>query len=359
MNIVSTIMQFITPMIASRIASSLGISNSVVNTAIAAALPAILAALAGKASTPTGAAALSATLGQQDSNVLGNFANTLGGSNQSSLVNGGTAALSGLLGGSSTNALSGALAKFTGANSQQTGSLLGMLAPVVLGQLAQTQKSSGLDVGGLAKLLDGQKSNIAAAMPAGFADLLGGTGLLDSIQGNMKATAAPRVEASRAPVLPQVPAFNWMPWAVGAVGLLGLFYVFSKPAPVTAPKTAAPATATVPVTANVPGGTTAAMDDAKKIFIGLTSQLGNIKDAASAQSALPQLTASSTALDGLTKLAGGLAPDAKTQLRLLASSTMPQLSPLVDTVLKIPGVEAILKPVLDGVMTKMTGLSKI
>ncbi len=363
MNIVSTVMQFITPMIASRIASSLGISNSIVNTAIAAALPTILAALAGKASTPTGASALSSALGQQDANLLGNFANMLGGSNQAALVNGGTQALSGLLGGTSTNAITGALAKFTGASSQQSGSLLGMLAPVVLGQLAQTQKSSGLDAGGLAKLLDGQKSNIAAAMPAGFSELLGGTGLLDSIQGNLKA-AAPKVEMPRAPTMPsmpQAPAFNWMPWAAGAVALLGLFYVFgggNKPAPVTAPKVAVPAATPAPVVANV-ANATAAMDEAKKIFAGLTSSLGNIKDAATAQSALPQLTASSTALDGLTKLAGSLAPDAKTQLKLLVTATMPQLSPLVDTVLKIPGAEAILKPVLDAVMSKMTGLSKI
>ena len=360
MNIVSTIMQFITPMIASRIASSLGISNGVVNTAIAAALPTILAALAGKAATPTGASALAATLGQQDSNLLGNFASMLGGSNQAALVNSGTQALSGLLGGSSTNALTGALAKFTGASSQQSGSLIGMLAPVVLGSLAQTQKSGGLDAGGLAKLLEGQKSNIAAAMPVGFSDLLGGSGLLDSIAGNLKA-AAPKIEAPRTPAMPsmpQAPAFNWMPWAAGAVALLGLFYIFNMPAPVTVPKVAVPAATPAPVAASV-ANATAAMDEAKKIFGGLTSSLGNIKDVATAQSALPQLTASSTALDGLTKLAGSLAPDAKTQLKLLVSATMPQLSPLVDTILKIPGAEAILKPVLDAIMTKMTGLSKI
>ncbi|MEQ1697605.1 MAG: DUF937 domain-containing protein [Hyphomicrobiaceae bacterium] len=354
MNIVTTIMQFITPMIANRIASSLGISNSIVNTAIAAALPAILAALAGKASTPTGAAALSSTLGQQDSNLLGNFASMLGGANQSALVDGGTQALSGLLGGSSTNALTGALAKFTGASAQQTGGLIGMLAPVVLGSLAQTQKSSGLDAGGLAKLLDGQKSNIAAAMPAGFSSLLGGTGLLDSIAGNLKPGAA-KIEAPHIP-MPKAPSFNWMPWAAGALALFGLFYAF-KPGSVTAPKVAAPAVTApaIPAIANA----TAAMDEAKKIFGGLTSQLGSIKDAATAQSALPQLTASSSALDGLTKLAGSLAPDSKTQLKLLVSATMPQLSPLVDTILKIPGAEAILKPVLDGILTKMTGLSKI
>jgi len=350
MNIVSTMMQFITPMIASRIASALGIPNTMVTAALTAALPAILAGLAGKAATPSGASALSTALQGQDPKLLGSFADMLGGPQQAAFVNNGTSALTGLLGGASTNALTGALAKFTGASTQQSGSLIGMLAPVVLGQLAGAQKSSGLDAGGLAKLLDGQKSNIAAAMPSGFSDLLSGSGLLDSVAGNLKA-AAPKVEAPRKPA---AAGFNWMPWAIGSVAVLGAAYMFgTKPSvpSMPAPKVAVPTPAIA--------GANLAMDEAKKIFGGLTSSLGTIKDASSAQAALPQLTASSLALDGLTKMAGSLAPDAKTQLRLLVAATMPQLSPLVETALKIPGAEAILKPVMDAILAKMTGLSKI
>ena len=352
-NIVSTMMQFITPVIAGRIASALGISNTMVTTAIAAALPTILAALAGKASSPAGASALSNAVQSQDTNILGSFASMLGGPQQASLVNSGTSALSGLLGGSSTNALTGALAKFTGASTQQSGSLLGMLAPVVLSQLAQTQKSTGMDV---SALLNSQKANIASAIPSGFSDLLGGTGLLDSVSNNLKAAApaAPRIEIPRAPA---APAFNWMPWAIGALALLGIIYMMGNKPAVVAPQATVPA-APIAVPANV-ANATAAMDEARKIFGGLTSSLGNIKDTATAQAALPQLTASSAALDGLTKLAGSLAPDAKTQLRMLVAATMPQLSPLVETVLKIPGADALIKPVLDAIISKMTGLSKI
>lgn len=365
MNLVSTMMQFLTPMITNKIASSLGINNAMATTAINAILPTILAGLAGRAGTPAGASALASTLGQQDSNLLSSFAGMLGGAGQTALVNNGTSALSSLLGGSATSALTGAIGKFAGTNAQQSGGLIGLLAPVVLGQLAQTQKSSGLDAGGLASLLAGQKNNIAAAMPAGFADLLKGTGLLDSIAGNlpnaapMKPTTVemPKVEVPRGQPMPAEPAFNWMPWAAGAAALLGLFYVFGgskpMPAPVAVEKAAAPA----PTAAVAPA--MEAMDQAKKIFTGLSSSLGNIKDTATAQAALPQLTSSSLALDGLTKMAGSLAPDAKTQLRALVAATMPQLSPMVETALKIPGVDAILKPVMDAIMSKMTGLSKI
>ena len=364
MNIVSTVMQFLTPMITNKIASSLGINNSLATTAIGALIPAILAGLAGKAGTPAGASALADVLGKQDPGLLGSFAGMLGGAGQNALITNGTSALSGLLGGSSTNALAGAVAKFAGVDSGISSNLIGMLAPVVVGSLAQTQKSSGLDAGGLAKMLDGQKGNIAAALPAGFGDLLKGSGLLDSVAGQMRTAApsAPKVEMPKMPSMPDAPSFNWMPWAAGAAGLLALFWAFgggnNKPAPLPAAveKAAAPA---APAAAPAAASATQAMDEAKKIFGGLTGTLGNIKDAATAQAALPQLTASSTALDGFSKLAASFAPDTKTQIKALVAATMPQLSPMVDTVLKIPGAEAILKPVLDAIMSKMTGLSKI
>ena len=73
MNLVSTMMQFLTPMLINKIASSLGMNNAMVTTAIGALLPTILAGLAGKAGTPSGATALSSTLNQQDQNTLGSF----------------------------------------------------------------------------------------------------------------------------------------------------------------------------------------------------------------------------------------------------------------------------------------------
>ena len=227
MNLVSTAMQFLTPMITNKIASSLGMNNAVVATAIGAILPTLLAAFAGKASTPAGASALSSALSQQDPNLLGSFAGMLGGAGQNALISNGTSALSGLLGGSATNALAGAVGKFAGVDTSASSNLIGMLAPVLMGQLAHTQKSSGLDAGGLAKMLEGQKGNIAAALPPGFSDLLKGTGLLDSVAGSMKAPTAPaapaaRMEAPRMPSMPPAPAFNWMPWAAGAVALAGI-----------------------------------------------------------------------------------------------------------------------------------------
>jgi Bacterial protein of unknown function (DUF937) len=366
MNLVSTVMQFLTPMITNRIASALGVNNTMAATAIGAIVPAILAAMVGKSATPSGAGALAAALGQQDPGLLGSFANMLGGSQQNAMISSGSSALSSLLGGSATSALAGAVGKFAGLEGAQSSNLIGMLGPVVMGTLAQTQKSSNLDAGGLATLLAGQKDNIAAAMPSGFAQLLGGSGLLDSIAGNMKPAAAtpaapkvemPKVEMPKMPSMPPMPTsegFNWMPWAAGAAGLLALFWAFSGSKPT--PPVAVPATqATVPAVA---GPAKEAMEKATKVITGLRDTLGGIKDGPTAQAAVPKLTEASTALDALGKLTSSLPAEGKSTVASLMAAALPQLTPLIAGVLKVPGAEALLKPALDGIVAKVTAMSK-
>jgi Bacterial protein of unknown function (DUF937) len=360
MNIVSTAMQFLTPMITNKIASALGISPGLVTTAIGALIPGLLGGIVSKSATPAGAGSLFDLLGKQDPNLLGSFASMLGGPGQQSMISGGTNAMSSLLGGSATSALAGAVGKFAGIDGAQSNNLMGMLAPVLLGQLAQTTKSSGLDASGLAKMLDGQKSNIAAALPGGFASMLGGSGLLDGVTGSVKAAAptVPKVEMPKMPSMPSSEGFNWMPWAGGAAALAALFYLFGGMGSSKPPVVVAPAKTTAPAVAVSPAAATEALAQARSIVAGLTTSLGGIKDAATAQAALPQLTASSTGLDTLTKLAGTLSPEMRTPITAMIASALPSLAPMIANVLKIPGAEAILKPVLDGIMTKMTGLSK-
>lgn len=157
MNIVSLIMQFLAPAIINKIAGSVGINQGLAGKAISAIVPAILAGLAGKASTSAGASDLAGALAKQDTGILGNLGKLIGGSGQKALIDNGSSVLGSLLGGSSTSALASAVGKFAGIGGDQSKSLLGMLAPVVLGSLAKEQKSAGLDAGGLASLLAGHK----------------------------------------------------------------------------------------------------------------------------------------------------------------------------------------------------------
>jgi sporulation protein YlmC with PRC-barrel domain len=49
---------------------------------------------------------------------------------------------------------------------------MGLLTPLIMGVLGREQRAAGLDAGGLARMLTGQKAEIAAAMPAGLSKLL-------------------------------------------------------------------------------------------------------------------------------------------------------------------------------------------
>ena len=76
-----------------------------------------------------------------------------------------------------------------------------MFGPVVLGALGQQQRSAGLDAGGLASLLTSQKDQFAAAIPAGLADQLNASGLIDKLGRDFRTgTAAAAIAWSERPM---------------------------------------------------------------------------------------------------------------------------------------------------------------
>jgi hypothetical protein len=379
MNLVSLAMQFLTPDMIGRIASGLGLDKGLAGKAISAALPSILAGIVGSSAKPDGLKALTSALGNQDPGLLGSLAGMLGGSNQSSLISNGASVLSNVLGGSATGALAGAVAKFAGIGEGPSKSLLGMLAPVVMGTLGKQQQSAGLDAGGLAKMLMGQKDNIASAMPSGFAQLLGGSGLLDSIGPNLKAlsggtststtttssapkpvpatatSTAARTTTTAAPYTTAKPASaSLWPWlGLAALAGLGWWYYFlsgeNKPR----------------VTAQAPAAMQAMMvngvdvgGQVKSLSDNLRTTLGSIKDASSAQAALPKLQAAVSELDKVKGLAASMPAAGKSSFAALITSLMGTLNPLFDTALAVPGVSGIVKGPIDQIRNAMTALSK-
>ncbi len=359
MNLVSTIMSLLGPAIINRIAGSLGLNQGLAGKAITAAIPAILAGLSGAASRSGGASTLSNVLAKQDPGLLGNLGNIIGGAGQQSMIDSGTGMLSSLLGGSSTNVLSSAIGKFAGIDSKASGSLLGMLAPVVMGQLAQTQRASGLDANGVANLLSNQKDNIAAAMPAGFSDLLKGSGLLDSVAGSLKPSA---------PVMPAVPAPSGGgigKWLLPLILALAAAYILSSygcsrheaTAPAETPAATAPATPAPAATA--PAATAADLTGiATKALGALTSTLGSVKDEATAKAAVPAIEDAGKQIDGLKLAAAALTGDARKPIASLVAGALPALTQTVEKAVGIPGVGAILNPVLQPIVANLETLSK-
>lgn len=359
MNLVSLAMQYLGPVILSRMASSLGLGQGLVGKAVAAAIPTILAGLANTATRPGGASALGNVLSKVDPSILGNLGSLIGGSGQQQLVDSGSSALSSLLGGSATGALANAVGRFAGIDGSKSASLMGMLAPVVLGTLAKEQKSSGLDASGVASLLASQKQNIAAAMPAGFGDMLQGSGLLDGISDSVRA-AAPNV----AP--PQISSGGSMlRWLLPlAIALAGIYLLMNwgrhevaehaappaKPAATEqapAPKAEAPAPAQVDY-----------IGLANKAVGALTGTLGSIKDEASAKAALPALGDAGQQITALKAASAALQGDARKPLATVIAAALPGIGAAVEKATGIPGVGAIIQPVVEPIVANLTAMSK-
>src|SRR5215469_11356584 len=360
-NLVSLVMQFLTPDMIERIATALGVDRNIAHAAISAVVPALLAGFSKTATQPGGAQKL-VDAARQQTGTLGNFANMLGTGGQSSLIEKGSQMLSTLLGGQDQNSLAQAVAKFAGLGQGPTGSLLGMLAPIVMGTIGQQrQQGRSLDASGITSLLSSQKDNIVAALPAGFANLLGGTGLLDSLGGAARtATAAAgqtaRVTASAARAIGDTGqraasvSRNWLYWLIPLLAILALLIYFFRPAE----QVVQPGVPTIP--SLMVGG----LDIGKQVTDSITNlrtTLTGITDAASAQAALPKLREVTTQIDKVDGLLGQLSPEQRKVLAGMVNPLTPSLNQLFDKVLAIPGVSEVVKPAIDALRVKLAALT--
>jgi hypothetical protein len=380
-NLVSVVMQFLTPDMIAKIASALGLDRSVAQKAIGGAVPALLGSLADAASTPNGARQLSSTLAQQQPGSLDSLKTLIGGSGQNALVETGSSMLSGLFGGAALDAMAQSIAKFAGVDGGSSKSLLGMLGPMVLGVLGQRQRSAGLDASGLASLLGSQKDQIAAAIPSGLADQLNAAGLLDRAAGGLRSGAAAAsaagsriagasertvAGASRAAYATTSAASSQWPYWLAALVVLGglAWYALGRQAGETVaelprPATTQPATGTVGLAPSdlTIGGVNLA-NQVNSSVGALRSVLPTITDAASAQAALPKLREATTQLNEVSNLATKLTPEGKSALARLIAAATPTINQMCDKVLATPGVGDIAKPAIDELRGKLDTLSR-
>jgi hypothetical protein len=154
-----------------QISKQLGTDPATTQTAIAAALPMLVGALARNAQDPGKAGALANALGRHDGSVLDDVAGYLGRGNTGD----GDGILGHVLGGRKETVQTG-LGQAAGLDPAKAGTLLAMLAPLVMGALGKAQREKGLDTGGLAGMLGSEQQRAADAAP-GVMGML--TSLLD------------------------------------------------------------------------------------------------------------------------------------------------------------------------------------
>lgn len=166
-DLLGTLSQQVGGQVARQMSRQLGTDVSTTESAINAALPMLLGAISRNAATPEGAKALNKALDQHDGSILNDL---LGAVNSQDKRTDGAKILSHVFGNKQANVQQG-LSQLSGLTADNSAQLLAMLAPVVMGALGQTKRSSGLDAESLSTLLGGQQAGIDSSL-GGLAKLL-------------------------------------------------------------------------------------------------------------------------------------------------------------------------------------------
>jgi hypothetical protein len=367
-NLISLVIQYLTPEMIGRIASAVGLNRGTTQTAVNASVPALFAALGNAAMQPDGAQKL-VDAAKQHVGTLDNLVGMIGNGSQSALADKGSQMLSSLLGGQDQRALAAAIGKFAGVGQGASGSLLGILAPIAMGTIAKQQGVGGLNANSIVSLFAAQKDNIAAALPSGLRDQLRATGLLDALHGAAGSTATMADQAARAATSATQAvtntgtraanaaasgSSNWRYWAIGAAAVIALLvYLNNKPAEQVAPQ--------VPqITGSNQNIMVGGVDVGRQVndsLASLRTSMQGVSDAASAETAQSKLQQVTAQLDKVTSLTGQLSPDQRRIIAGLISPAMPALNQQFDKALAVPSVAVVLRPSIDTLRAMLASLT--
>lgn len=373
-NLVTSIMQSLTPDMIAKIASLLGLDRGAAQKAIGAGVPAILASFASLASSPDGARQLSGMLAQQPPGAFDRFRSAIGGSQQETLAESGAGLMSGLIGSGGLSALAAAIGSYAGIGPNSGKSLIGMLGPVVAGALGHEQRGGGLDADGLASLLAAQKDQIAAAMPPGLTKVLNVAGLrgaadaasstgarMAGFAGDAYANTGQGTHAAYAAAGGGSPAI-WPLLALGIAALVAIGWYFSghensqlaerqiPPATQTS-TTVGSRTPDIVTAAELKSELSASVSAVRVAILGMTNS-------ANASAALPQLQQASARLDRVNAMVEELPPAARQGVANALAPTAARLNQLFDKILASPEVASVAKPTIDEVRSKLAALSR-
>jgi len=246
MNIIETIESSISPAQVGSLARTLGETPDATQKAMAGAVPALLGGFAHQGETQQGAARLIDMM--KGLPLFGSIGELFGVKNDR-LTQSGAQIVNQLFNGSSSG-VTEQIARFSGMKGASVQNLLAMAAPMVLGGLAKQAPPGGFSPQGLMGFFEGQRRNIANALPAGLSGLAGLLGL--SSLGRATSATASRTTQTVARTAERSTSGigRILPWLLGAA-ILGLLLLFGMRSCST--ETAAP---TSNVSLSLPGGGT-------------------------------------------------------------------------------------------------------
>ena len=400
MNIVDLVKDQLTSQVLGSLGSLAGTNEAQTKAASAAAVPALLSGIAKLAGTTQGAGQLASALGGLDLGMLGNLAGVLGGSNASKMADKGGSLLGTLFGNSATSMIVETLASFLGIKGGIARSMLSYLAPVVLGTVAKQLTSSGksIDASGIQSLFADQSRNIQSALPAGLS--LGDFGsIAKAVTSATSGGASHSSHASHGHVERKQESSgfpSWLPWLALPLIALGAFLLMNKDkggkpveknvpvanqtemmkkmaeaqksgealagkaaekvadAGAEAVKTTTDAVAAVVEKASDAIDLTAFGGDMTGLFGKLTDSFKGITDVPSAEAAVPGLKDLAGILDGYKATADKLPEAGKATVKEMVGTNLGTLQPIIDTVLAIPGVGDILRPIVEPMLKTLS-----
>ena len=400
MNIVDLVKDQLTSQVLGSLGSLVGTNEAQTKAASAAAVPAMLGGLAKLAGTSQGAGQLASALGGLDLGMLGNLAGVLGGSNASKMADKGGSLLGTLFGNSATSMIVETLASFLGIKGGIARSMLSYLAPVVLGTVAKQLTSSGksIDASGIQSLFADQSRNIQSALPAGLS--LGDFGsIAKAVTSATSGGASHSSHASHGHVERKQESSgfpSWLPWLALPLIAIGAFLLMNKDkgakpadkgavvvnqtemmkkmaeaqksgealagkaaekvadAGAEAVKTTTDAVAAVVEKATDAIDLTAFGGDMTGLFGKLTDSFKGITDVPSAEAAVPGLKDLAGILEGYKVTADKLPEAGKATVKEMVGTNLGILQPIIDTVLAIPGVGDILRPIVEPMLKTLS-----
>ena len=394
MNLLETLLKNFGGDTVGQLAKVVGGDSADVGNLVKGLLPTILAGLSSTASSTGGADKIAAALkGSSEGREFDLDAILNGGpAKVEEATKKGSSILEGLFGKGMLMALLPVLGKVLG-NSGLITKLLPLLAPMALKMIAGQMKTGGLDIGGLTKLLVGQKSSFLGALPSGLGDALKGVQGFADLGGDVaRAAGAAANTASRAAGQAADAGSDFigklLPLALGALAILGGLWFFTRPAQDVkeaaqgaankAANQAAQMTTQVAEEAKkaaanagkaVEGAVENAKDalgeageaflgNAKGMFKDLTGLLDGIKDADTATAAVPKLEDQYGVLEKMIAGTKDLPEAAQSAVGAVVKEAQGALTAKITEVLGLPGVADILKPILDKITAGLAGLFK-
>ena len=176
-SLLQTISSYITPDIINKASSFLGETPASASMAMAGIVPTLLSSMATLASGSSGLSQLESLLSKvrADGGTLDNLGSLFsGGTATTSALGVGRNLLRTILGGNTVSLVS-AVSRFSGISSSSAGFLLSLAAPLVLGTIAKLKYAQTLSTGEVARLLVGQKGDIAGAVPSALSSFFPAT----------------------------------------------------------------------------------------------------------------------------------------------------------------------------------------